>query len=89
MPTPTRATALASRLSDYRGWNLLPHCARCRVMRQISIARLADQVGKRTLLRDVLPRLRCHTCGNPPRAMKLSDGGGVSNMEVWVLGAAR
>jgi hypothetical protein len=78
MLAPTRATALASPLSDFYGWNLLPHCARCRVMRQIRV----DQVGSGTLLRDVLPRLRCQRCGDPPRAVKLSDGGGPAGREV-------
>jgi hypothetical protein len=70
---PTRATALASALHDFRGWQLLAHCPRCRVMRQIPVNRLAGQVGDGMLLRDVLPRLRCHRCGEPPRAVKLSS----------------
>jgi hypothetical protein len=86
MLAPTRATALASALSDYCGWHLFPHCARCRVLRMLPIAELADQVGGGTLIRDVLPRLRCQRCGEPPRAVKLSDGGGPSALKVWLLG---
>jgi hypothetical protein len=71
----TRATALASRLSDYSSWNLLPHCTCCRVMRQIRVDRLADQVGEGTLLRDVLPRLRCQRCGDPPNAVSCQMAG--------------
>jgi hypothetical protein len=83
-----RATALALPLSVFRGWNLLPHYARCRAMRQIRVDQPAEQKGDGTLLRDVLPRLRCQRCGDSPWAVKLSDGGGPAGREVWVLGAA-
>jgi hypothetical protein len=72
--TPTRATAIASALSDYRGWMLYPHCARCRVLRQMPVNELAHQVGSGTLFRDLLARLHCHRCGDP-RSVKLSDNG--------------
>jgi hypothetical protein len=81
-----RATALSSALIDLRGWLLLAHCAQCRAMRRLSVDVLADQVGSDTLLRDLLPKLRCYRCDDPPRAVKLSDGGGVAAREVWVLG---
>jgi hypothetical protein len=88
-PPPSRATALASPLSAFAGWFLLPHCARCRVMRQIKVDALADQLGSGTLLRDVAPELRCNRCGDAPRAVLLSDGQGPSAREVWVVGAPR
>jgi hypothetical protein len=84
--SPIRATALASALSDFRGWTLYPHCARCRVLRQLPVNELANQVGGGTLLRDVLPKLRCQKCGDPPKAVKMSDGGGPSAREVWLIG---
>jgi hypothetical protein len=40
MLAPTRATALASPLSAFAGWLLLPHCSRCKVMRQIKVDQL-------------------------------------------------
>jgi hypothetical protein len=42
---PTRATALASALTDYSGCMLYPHCARYRVPRQLSVNILAGKVG--------------------------------------------
>jgi hypothetical protein len=89
MLAPTRATALASPLSAYRGWNLLPYCARCRVMYQIRVDQLAEQEGDGTLLADILPRLRCQRCEEPPQGVKLSDAGGPSGREVWLMGGAR
>jgi hypothetical protein len=83
---PTRATALATPLSAYRGWAILPHCANCRVMRQLAVDRLAQQVGSGTLLRDVLPRLRCSRCGEAPQGVLLCDDGGPSRREVWLSG---
>jgi hypothetical protein len=44
---PTRATALASALSDYRGWNLYPHCAQCRVLRLFPVKRLTLRPQRR------------------------------------------
>lgn len=86
---PTRATALASTLSAFRGWNLLIHCAGCRVMRRLSINELAKHVGDGAVLRNVLPRLRCTDCGELPRRVKLSDGPGPGAREVWVVGSAQ
>jgi hypothetical protein len=86
MLAPTRAIALASPLVTYRDWNLLIHCAGCGRLRQLPVSELADRVGDRTLLRDVLPWLRCQQCGSPPRAVKLSDGDGQSAREVWLTG---
>jgi hypothetical protein len=43
--------------------------------------------GAGTLLRDVLPRLRCEKCGEAPASVLLTDGGpAVSARRVWVLG---
>jgi hypothetical protein len=86
---PTRATALASALAAYRGWFLLIHCAGCGRLRLLPVSELADRVGGDTLLRDILPWLRCQRCGDPPRAVKLSDGDGPAAREVWLLGAPR
>ena len=86
MLAPTRATALASALAIYRDWNLLIHCAGCGRLRPLPVSELADRVGDRTLLRGVLPWLRCQECGSPPRAAKLSDDDGPSAREVWLMG---
>lgn len=86
---PTRATALASPLSAFPRWLLLPHCGRCKVMRQIKVDVLAAQLGSGTLLRDVVPRLRCQRCGEPPRGVLLSDDQGPSAREVWIVGDGR
>jgi hypothetical protein len=51
----------------------------------VPIDDLVDQEGSGTLIRDVLPRLRCQRCGNRPHAVKLSDEGEPSAREVWVL----
>jgi hypothetical protein len=88
MLAPTRATALASTLGTYRGWFLFAYCAHCQALRMMPVARLIEQAGPGTLLRHVMPRLRCSRCGAPPRSAKLSDGGGPSARAVWVLGSA-
>jgi hypothetical protein len=87
MFTPTRATALASTVGDYRGWHLLVHCSQCRAMQMLPCSWLASEMRADTLLRDVLPRLRCQKCGDPPQSVKLSPGGGPSEREVWLLGS--
>ncbi len=84
---PTRATALASTLATFRGWHLLAHCAHCKAMRLLPVTRLIEQVGEAALFADVLPRLRCQRCGEAPPAVKLSEGGGPSAREVWVMGS--
>ena len=89
MLAPTRASALASPLAIYCDWNLLIHCAGCGRLRQLPVSELADRVGRRTLLRDVLPWLRYQEGGSPPRAVKLSDGDGPSGREVWLTGGPR
>jgi hypothetical protein len=56
-------------------------------MRMLPVTRLIEQVGEAALIGDVLPRLRCQRCGEVPRAVKLSEGGGPASREVWVLGS--
>jgi hypothetical protein len=89
MLAPTRATALTATLGTYRGWNLMIHCVGCGRLRQLPVSELADRVSGGTLLRDMLPWLRCQRCGKAPSAMKLSDGDGPSAREVWLTGGPR
>jgi hypothetical protein len=83
MLAPTRATALASAaLADYRGWLLFIQCTQCGMLQRLPVSELAAEVGGGTLLRGVLPRLRCQRCGEAPGAVKLSDDGGPAAREV-------
>jgi hypothetical protein len=58
-------------------------------MRMLIVDRLAEQVGLETLLDNVVPRLRCSRCGEPPWDVLLSDNKGPGRREILVMGAAR
>jgi hypothetical protein len=50
------------------------------------VSQLADHHRQRRVAAGHLPRLRCQRCGDPPRAVKQSDGGGPAAREVWLTG---
>ena len=58
----------------FAGWQLSANCPRCRLIRRVLISDLARQVPPQTLIKDVVVRLRCQTCGTPPNWVCLADG---------------
>jgi hypothetical protein len=73
MQAPTRATALAMHLADLHGWHLAAHCARCRLLVRVEVARLAVAHGS-AVLGAVVRRLRCSRCGASPESVTLANG---------------
>lgn len=72
--SPSRSDALMTELRHFARWTLSVNCPRCRDLRLLDISMVMARVGAGTLVRDVLPRLRCQTCGTPPDWVKLADG---------------
>lgn len=72
-PSETDAAKL-SRLSMFDGWQLSANCPRCRLIRRVMISDLIAQLGKETIIGDIVARLRCQTCGTHPDWVCLADG---------------
>jgi hypothetical protein len=72
--SPTRATALASPLPAFAGWELAVRCPICMVVRTVLVDDLVAHRGRAILLGDVVAWLRCRACGTAPDWVKLANG---------------
>ncbi len=63
-----RTEALSTPIARFATWHLSVHCDRCRFIRQVSIGRLPGRT-----LAEVVPRLRCSGCRQPPARVRLAN----------------
>ena len=71
---PTRATLLATPLSELREWHLVVTC-RCRGFPQhIHLGKIAEDFGGRLTLERVVQKLRCKRCHAAPIRVHAGQG---------------
>jgi hypothetical protein len=69
----TTAATLAAPLRQFQTWRLMVFCSHCRLLVRLEVDRLVARQGDK-LVGDVVQRLQCSRCGNPPASVKLADG---------------
>jgi hypothetical protein len=57
---------LASDISQFAEWWLSVYCARCQMVREFLPGQLLKHAGKLGAVAEVIARLRCRRCGDPP-----------------------
>jgi hypothetical protein len=61
-----RERILAAPLERYAGFRLIMTCQPCGEMRAVPVNDLVERLGRDRLFSNVLPRLKCRLCKNPP-----------------------